>query len=194
MNIIYFYFPVLTGLLAIIVALFWRTRVKKESSGSDRMKEIAAAIEEGSRAYLKRQSKVVSAVAIILAAGLWFFFDFMTAFGFLIGAAASGLAGYFGMLTAVSTNAKVAESAKKGLAPAFRLAFLGGSVTGFLVVGLGLLTVSLFWIFTKDINALIGLGFGGSLISVFSRLGGGIYTKGADVGAGLVGKIKTQIP
>ena len=194
MNIIYFYFPVLTGLLAIIVALFWRTRVKKESSGSDRMKEIAAAIEEGSRAYLKRQSKVVSAVAIILAAGLWFFFDFMTAFGFLIGAAASGLAGYFGMLTAVSTNAKVAESAKKGLAPAFRLAFLGGSVTGFLVVGLGLLTVSLFWIFTKDINALIGLGFGGSLISVFSRLGGGIYTKGADVGADLVGKIEAGIP
>ncbi|MBI5045553.1 MAG: sodium-translocating pyrophosphatase [Candidatus Niyogibacteria bacterium] len=192
MNIIYF--PILSSLLAILSALVWRARIQKEPSGTEKMKEIAAAIKEGSIAYLKRQYKIVTVVAVILAAMLWFFFGITTAMGFLIGATASGLAGYLGMLTAVSSNSRVTESARKGLAAAFRLAFVGGSVTGFLVVGLGLLVVSVFWLVTKDINALVGLGFGGSLISVFSRLGGGIYTKGADVGADLVGKVEAGIP
>ncbi|MEK7647287.1 MAG: sodium-translocating pyrophosphatase [Patescibacteria group bacterium] len=192
MNIIYF--PVLSSLTAIAFALFWRARIKKEPAGTEKMQEIARAIKEGSIAYLKRQYKVVTVVAAILAVMLWFFFGATTAVGFLIGATASGLAGYLGMLTAVSSNSRVTESARKGLSAAFRLAFVGGSVTGFLVVGLGLLVVSVFWLLTKDINALVGLGFGGSLISVFSRLGGGIYTKGADVGADLVGKVEAGIP
>lgn len=192
MNVIYF--PVLSGLTAIAFALFWRARIKKEPAGTEKMQEIAQAIKEGSIAYLKRQYKVVTVVAAILAATLWFFFGATTAIGFLIGATASGLAGYLGMLTAVSSNSRVTESARQGLSAAFRLAFVGGSVTGFLVVGLGLLVVSVFWIVTHDINALVGLGFGGSLISVFSRLGGGIYTKGADVGADLVGKVEAGIP
>ncbi len=171
-----------------------RAKIFKASPGDEKMREISAAIREGSNAYLKRQYKTVAVVAAVMIAALWFFFNFTTALGFLIGASASGLAGYFGMLTAVMSNSRVAESAKSGISNAFRLAFLGGSVTGFLVAGLALLVVSVFWLVTKDINSLIGLGFGGSLISVFSRLGGGIYTKAADVGADLVGKIEAGIP
>jgi len=158
------------------------------------MEEISKAIEEGSKAFIKRQYKVVAIVAIIIAALLYFFIDFVSAVGFLVGGAASALAGYLGMMTAVKSNVKVAEAAKKGLAPAFSLAYLGGSVTGFLVVSLGLLVISIFWLITKDLPALLSLGFGGSLISVFARLGGGIYTKGADVGADLVGKVEAGIP
>jgi len=158
------------------------------------MEEISRAIEEGSKAFIKRQYKVVAIVAIIIAVLLYFFIDFVSAVGFLIGGAASALAGYLGMMTAVKSNVKVAEAAKKGLAPAFSLAYLGGSVTGFLVVSLGLLVISIFWLITKDLPALLSLGFGGSLISVFARLGGGIYTKGADVGADLVGKVEAGIP
>ena len=158
------------------------------------MEEISRAIEEGSRAFIKRQYKVVGIVALLIAILLYFFIDFISAIGFLVGGAASALAGYLGMMTAVKSNVKVAEAAKKGLAPAFSLAYLGGSVTGFLVVSLGLLIISIFWLITKDLPALLSLGFGGSLISVFARLGGGIYTKGADVGADLVGKVEAGIP
>ena len=158
------------------------------------MEEISRAIEEGSRAFIKRQYKVVGIVALLIAILLYFFIDFISAIGFLVGGAASALAGYLGMMTAVKSNVKVAEAAKKGLAPAFSLAYLGGSVTGFLVVSLGLLVISLFWLITKDLPGLLSLGFGGSLISVFARLGGGIYTKGADVGADLVGKVEAGIP
>ncbi|MEW5907758.1 MAG: sodium-translocating pyrophosphatase [Patescibacteria group bacterium] len=188
------YFAILSSLIAIASAFFIRGKILKESAGNEKMQEISKAIQEGSKTYLKRQYKTISLVAIVLIILLWYFFNFKTALGFLIGAFASALAGYFGMLTAVMTNSRVAESAKSGVNQAFRLAFLGGSVTGFLVAGLALLVVSLFWIITKDINSLIGLGFGGSLISVFSRLGGGIYTKAADVGADLVGKIEAGIP
>jgi K(+)-stimulated pyrophosphate-energized sodium pump len=194
MDIFYSYFPLVAGFAAIAFAFIWRSKIVSAPTGSDKMREIAAAIEEGSRAYLARQYQVVTIVAIILAILLAYFLSATTAIGFLIGAAASGLAGYLGMLTAVLSNVRVTEAAKQGLSPAFRLAFLGGSVTGFLVVGLGLLVVSGFWLFTHNINALIGLGFGGSLISVFSRLGGGIFTKGADVGADLVGKVEVGIP
>ena len=183
-----------TGILGILFALWARQKIARSPDGDEKMKGIAAAIREGSQAYLKRQYTYVAVVAAVLAVLLWYFFGFTTAFGFLVGAGASALAGYLGMMTSVLSNVRVAQAAKKGLSPAFKLAFLGGSVTGFLVVGLGLLVVAGFWFLTEDIAALIGLGFGGSLISVFSRVGGGIYTKGADVGADLVGKVEAGIP
>ena len=158
------------------------------------MEEISRAIEEGSRAFLKRQYKIVGIVAVIIALVLLYFFDAVNAIGFLVGGSASALAGYLGMMAAVKANVRVAEAAKKGLEEAFSLAYRGGSVTGFLVVGLGLLVIIVFWIATEDVSALLALGFGGSLISVFARLGGGIYTKGADVGADLVGKVEAGIP
>ena len=182
------------SILAILYALWQRSRIRKAGEGSDAMRQIAAAIREGSRAYLRRQNRTVALAAVVLAALLWAFFDWQTALGFLIGAVASALAGYIGMMTAVQSNSRVAEAARTDIAPAFRIAFLGGSVTGFLVVGLGLLTVSVLWFATGATSALVGLGFGGSLISMFSRLGGGIFTKGADVGADLVGKVEAGIP
>ncbi|MBU1159684.1 sodium/proton-translocating pyrophosphatase, partial [Patescibacteria group bacterium] len=188
------YFAIAVSIITIATAFFIRNYVSKKSPGNEKMQEISKAIEEGSKAYLKRQYRTVSVVAIIITVLLLIFFNLNTAIGFLIGAIASASAGYFGMLTAVMSNSRVAESAKSGVAPAFRLSFLGGSVTGFLVAGLALFVVTVFWLITKDVYSLIGLGFGGSLISVFSRLGGGIYTKAADVGADLVGKIEAGIP
>src|SRR3989344_3855348 len=186
----------LSGVSVIgILFSYWAwNKIKKSPGGDWKMEEVSRAIEEGSRAFIKRQYKVVALVAIIIAALLYFFIDFVSSVGFLVGGAASALAGYLGMMTAVKSNVKVAEAAKKGLAPAFSLAYLGGSVTGFLVVSLGLLVISIFWLIAEDLPALLSLGFGGSLISVFARLGGGIYTKGADVGADLVGKIELGIP
>jgi K(+)-stimulated pyrophosphate-energized sodium pump len=192
--IIMIYFVIISSIIAIGFAFLVRGKILKAPQGSEKMIEISKAIEEGSKAYLKRQYKTVAVVAVIITALLLIFWGINTALGFLIGAVASAAAGYFGMLTAVMANSRVAESAKSGVAKAFRLSFLGGSVTGFLVAGLALFVVSIFWLITKDINSLIGLGFGGSLISVFSRLGGGIFTKAADVGADLVGKIEAGIP
>ncbi len=188
------YFVIISSIIAIGFAFLVRGKILKFPQGSEKMIEISKAIEEGSKAYLKRQYKTVSLVAVVIVILLLIFLGINTALGFLIGAIASAAAGYFGMLTAVMANSRVAESAKSGVAKAFRLSFLGGSVTGFLVAGLALFVVSIFWLITKDINSLIGLGFGGSLISVFSRLGGGIFTKAADVGADLVGKIEAGIP
>ena len=182
------------SLIGILFSFWAWLKIKKSPGGNQKMEEISRAIEEGSKAFIKRQYKVVAIVAIIIAVLLYFFIDFVSAVGFLIGGAASALAGYLGMMTAVKSNVKVAEAAKKGLAPAFSLAYLGGSVTGFLVVSLGLLVISIFWLIAEDLPALLSLGFGGSLISVFARLGGGIYTKGADVGADLVGKVEAGIP
>ncbi|MBI2610238.1 sodium-translocating pyrophosphatase [Candidatus Giovannonibacteria bacterium] len=182
------------SVIGLIAAAWARFRIRQMPAGDEKMLSIARAIEEGSLAYLKRQYKVVSIVAIIIAALLFYYFGTNTALGFVIGALASALAGYLGMMTAVMSNVRVAQAAKSGLSKAFHAAYLGGSVTGFLVVSLGLLVVGAFWIYTKDLAALLGLGFGGSLISVFSRLGGGIYTKGADVGADLVGKVEVGIP
>jgi len=188
------FFPLISSLFAIIFALFLIRRIQKNPSGSKQMIEIASAIREGAKAFLKRQYKTIGIVAVILFFALWIFLGFTTALGFLVGAIFSGLAGILGMLVSTQANVRVAEAAKKGLNPALSLAFQGGSVTGLLVAGLGLLSVSGFYLLTKDLMALVGLGFGGSLISVFARLGGGIYTKAADVGADLVGKIEAGIP
>ncbi len=187
-------FPILVSLCAIGFAVFLMYRVKAYPVGSGKQLEIWRAIKEGSRAYLRRQNITLAPVAGALFLGLWWYFDGLTALGFLIGAFASALAGHLGMMTAVNANVRTAEAARSGVPRAFRVAFLGGSVTGFLVVGLGLFSVSFFYWFTQDVDALVGLAFGGSLISIFARLGGGIYTKGADVGADLVGKVEAGIP
>lgn len=188
------FIPIFISLFSIVFALFLIKKIAKSPSGSGKMIEISGAIKEGAKAYLKRQYKTVALIALVLFFVLWLALDLKTAFGFLLGALASAISGFIGMMVSTRTNVRVAQAAQKGLKSAFDLSFKGGSVTGFLVVGLGLLSVSGFYLLTQDLKALIALGFGGSLISVFARLGGGIYTKAADVGADLVGKIEKGIP
>ncbi len=188
------YLPIVVSFLTIIFVLFLIQKIKKESSGSGKMIEISKAIREGAVSYLKRQYKTVALVSVFLFIILWLALGFKTGLGFLIGAGLSAISGFIGMMVSTQTNVRVAEAAKKGLKPALNLSFKGGLVTGLLVVSLGLLAVAGFYFLTKDLKALIALGFGGSLISVFARLGGGIYTKAADVGADIVGKIEKGIP
>jgi K(+)-stimulated pyrophosphate-energized sodium pump len=188
------FFPILVSLFSLIFVFFLVRKIKRADSGSGKALEISLAIRQGAMSYLRRQGKTVSVVALALFLVVGLFLGWKAGIAFLIGAIASALCGFLGMIVSTQTNVKVAESAKKGLAPALSLAFQGGAVTGFLVVGLGLLVVSVFYLLTKDLRALIALGFGSSLISVFSRLGGGIYTKAADVGADLVGKLEKGIP
>ncbi|WP_051904473.1 sodium-translocating pyrophosphatase [Hippea jasoniae] len=203
------YLTFLASFLSIGYALFTAYYVLSQDDGNDRMKEIAKAIQEGAAAFLAREYKSIAIVAVIIFAILWALgaksehFGFLTAIGYLTGAILSGLAGFIGMFVAVRTNVKTAQMAKNGLARALNLAFKGGSVTGFLVTGFGLLAIAGFYyvavyLFKQPvehtIKALIGLAFGTSLISVFARLGGGIYTKAADVGADLVGKVEAGIP
>jgi len=188
------YFPILVSLFAVAFAFFLISKIRKAPVAKDKAIEITKAIQEGATSYLKRQSKTVSFVAVVLFAILLIFMGWKMAIGFLIGAFLSGLSGFIGMWVSTQANTRVAEGAKRGLGHALDLAFKGGLVTGLLVVSLGLLAVSGFYLITKDIPALIALGFGASLISVFARVGGGIYTKAADVGADLVGKVEKGIP
>ena len=191
----YIAFALGASVLAIVYGLVLITLILKKPTGSEKMQQIAKAIQEGASAYLKRQYKTIGLIAIILAVLLWIFLGLPTALGFLVGAALSALAGFIGMNVSVRTNVRTTEAAKTGLKDALKLAFQGGSVTGLLVVGLALLGVTLFyWLSGGNVKALIGLGFGGSLISIFARLGGGIFTKAADVGADLVGKLEAGIP
>jgi len=188
------YLPIIIAIFALVFAGFLIQKIQRASSGSGKMIAVSNYIKEGAVSYLKRQFKSVGTAAIFLFVILWIFLGIQTGLGFLVGAVFSGLAGFIGMLVSTRTNVKVAEAAKKGIKPALKLAFQGGSVTGFLVVGLGLLAVAGFYVLTQDLKSLIALGFGASLISVFARLGGGIYTKAADVGADLVGKLEKGIP
>jgi len=187
-------FAAIVGTVAIVFALALIYWVLSRPTGNDKMMEIARAIQEGAAAYMKRQYSTIVVVAVVLAIILYFMLGLTTAIGFLVGAILSSLAGFIGMHISVRANVRTAAAAAKGLAPALDVAFKGGTITGLFVVGLGLLGVTIFYWLTKDVTALIGLGFGGSLVSIFARLGGGIFTKGADVGADLVGKIEAGIP
>jgi K(+)-stimulated pyrophosphate-energized sodium pump len=198
-------FALVCGGIAIAYGIGLSAWLLRQPAGTERMQEIARAVQEGAAAYLRRQYTTIAVVAIapFLLLGLYPDLGWGTAFGFLIGAVFSAAAGFIGMHVAVRSNVRTAEAAKQGLKPALNIAFRAGSVTGLLVVGLGLLGVAgYYWVLTgwfdnsseSAIDDLVGLAFGGSLISVFARLGGGIYTKAADVGADLVGKIEAGIP
>ncbi len=186
------------ALAAAFVALAWGGYLVKwvlaKSPGEGKMVEIAKAIQEGANAYLNRQFRMIGIIGAVVFLALWLTLGITMALGFAIGAFLSGLAGYIGMSVSVRANVRTAEAAKKGIKEALNVAVKGGTVTGLFVVGMALLGVAGFYAITGDLKALIGIGFGGSLISVFSRLGGGIFTKAADVGADLVGKVEAGIP
>jgi K(+)-stimulated pyrophosphate-energized sodium pump len=182
------------GLLSLLYGGFLIQWILKRPAGEGKMKGIALAIQEGANAYMARQYKIIAGIGLLMFFVLGFVLGWNMAFGFFVGAFFSGLAGYIGMSVSVRANVRTTEAARSGLGAAMDVAVRGGAVTGLFVVGLAILGVAGFYAVTGDIHALIGLGFGGSLISVFARLGGGIFTKAADVGADLVGKTEANIP
>ncbi len=191
-----------TGILAVAYSYLLSGQIISSSPGNSRMQEIAEAIQIGAKAYLNRQYKTIAVVGIIVLAIVSYFFNFLVGLGYFIGAFLSGVAGYVGMLISVKANVRTAEAARVSLQSGLTIAFKSGAITGLLVAGLALLAITIYYIVLINlkvdnreiINALVALGFGASLISIFARLGGGIFTKGADVGADLVGKVEAGIP
>ena len=193
---------ILAGLLAIIYGYFTGKNILSSSAGNNKMQEIASAIQVGAKAYLDRQYKTIAIVGVVVLVIISYAFSVLVGLGYLIGATLSGIAGYVGMLVSVQANVRTAEASRKGLSQGLSIAFKSGAVTGMLVAGLALLAIAVYYYLLLSfgveereiVNALVALGFGASLISIFARLGGGIFTKGADVGADLVGKVEAGIP
>ncbi len=191
-----------TGILAVAYSYLLSGQIISSSAGNSRMQEIAEAIQIGAKAYLNRQYKTIAVVGLIVLAIVTYFFNYLVGVGYFIGAFLSGVAGYVGMLISVKANVRTAEAARKSLQSGLTIAFKSGAITGLLVAGLALIAITIYYIILINlnvdnreiINALVALGFGASLISIFARLGGGIFTKGADVGADLVGKVEAGIP
>ncbi len=196
------YLIIFSGILAVGYSYLLSGQILSSSAGNEKMREIAEAIQIGAKAYLNRQYKTIAIVGLIVLIIVTYFFNFLVGFGYLIGATLSGIAGYIGMLISVQANVRTAEASRKSLQAGLSIAFKSGAVTGLLVAGLALLSIAIYYLIlvnlntdSRDIiNALVALGFGASLISIFARLGGGIFTKGADVGADLVGKVEAGIP
>ena len=190
------------GVISILYGFIASKQILSASPGNAKMQEIAAAIQIGAKAYLDRQYKTIAIVGFVVLILIYFLFSTWVSLGYLIGATLSGIAGYVGMLISVQANVRTAEASRKGLAQGLNIAFKSGAVTGMLVAGLALLAIAVYYFFLlkfkieerEIVNALVALGFGASLISIFARLGGGIFTKGADVGADLVGKVEAGIP
>jgi len=193
---------ILAGLLAIVYGYFTGKNILSSSAGNNKMQEIASAIQVGAKAYLDRQYKTIAIVGVFVLVIISYAFSILVGLGYLIGATLSGIAGYVGMLVSVQANVRTAEASRKGLSQGLSIAFKSGAVTGMLVAGLALLAIAVYYYLLisfgveerEIVNALVALGFGASLISIFARLGGGIFTKGADVGADLVGKVEAGIP
>ena len=196
------YYTIFAGFLSILYGYITGISIIKSSAGNQKMQEIASAIQIGARAYLNRQYKTIAIVGVVVLVIITFSFSFLVGLGYLIGATLSGIAGYVGMLVSVQANVRTAEASRKGLANGLSVAFKSGAITGMLVAGLALLSIAVYYFILikygieerEIVNALVALGFGASLISIFARLGGGIFTKGADVGADLVGKVEAGIP